>query len=199
MISSRTVEPPFLPITLEEAKASLRITTTDEDSDILGYIYAATEVAENYMQRQLVSATWVLSVPLPTYSNYYGLSPATCWITYLPIGKVTGITTVKYYDSNNALQTLAATNNWEYVDDNAGQYIRWISLPSTYDRTDAIEITYTAGWSAQEEIPESIKVAIKMLVGEFYRHREASAELTMKEVPFSVQRLLNKYRNVRYG
>jgi hypothetical protein len=43
-------------------------------------------------------------------------------------------------------------------------------------------------------ITESIKLAMKMLLGHWFNNREASSTLTIKDVPLSVDFLLTPYR-----
>jgi hypothetical protein len=48
------------PVTLQEAKDSLRVEGTDEDARITRHIINARRQAEAYTERQLVTATWEL-------------------------------------------------------------------------------------------------------------------------------------------
>lgn len=67
------------------------------------------------------------------------------------------------------------------------------SWPSTEDGGDAVTIQYTAGWPLGS-VPEGLCHAIRLLTGHFVENREATSTLTIKEVPFAVESLLNQFR-----
>ena len=50
----------------------------------------------------------------------------------------------------------------------------------------------------EQLIDENVKQAIMLLVGTFYNNREATSELTYKEVPLAYQYLLQQLKNYRY-
>ncbi|MDF4554911.1 head-tail connector protein [Vibrio parahaemolyticus] len=46
---------------------------------------------------------------------------------------------------------------------------------------------------------EDLKLAVKLLVAHFYRNREQTSELTLKEIPEGFHALTGTYRMVPYG
>ena len=61
--------------------------------------------------------------------------------------------------------------------------------------SNAVTINYTAG-NALGQVPESLLHAVRLLTGSFFENREGTSTLTIKEVPFAVQMILNQFRFV---
>ena len=155
------------PVTLPEAKDHLRVDATADDALIRRLIGAATTFVETRLGRQLVNAT--LKLELDEF-------PANeLWLPRPPLSSVSSI---KYYDTGNTQQTLASS---EYEVDASSEPGRvrptaassgW---PSTYDRLNAVEILFVAGYGATTEtVPEDIRQAILFVVGHWYENREAT-------------------------
>jgi uncharacterized phiE125 gp8 family phage protein len=62
MTFKQTVAPTTLPVTLQEAKDHLRVDVADDDGLITAQINAATSWVEEYTGRQLVTATYLLTL-----------------------------------------------------------------------------------------------------------------------------------------
>ena len=175
------------PITLTEAKLHLRVTETADDSLISSLITAARQYAEPYTRRCFITQTKTLAFDSFPASNEIRL----------PWSKLAGITSITYYDTANALQTLDAAN---YLLDTVNEpgRVRLISTeswPSVYDRINAVTITYTAGYGAAADVPEGIKAAMKLLVGHWYENREGVITGTIvTEMKMAVDALLSFYR-----
>ena len=58
----RTVDPAVPPVTLRDVKDHARITQINGDATIQRYIDAATDAAEQYLNRGLITQTWVLTL-----------------------------------------------------------------------------------------------------------------------------------------
>src|SRR3990167_9642771 len=130
-----------IPVTLTEAKAHLRIDNSTEDTLITTLINVATEYAEKRLSRSLISQTWDL---------YLDEFPSENKIV-IPFPPLQSITYIKYYDSNNIQQTWASSNYvldtikepGEVVQSSAGS-----GYPGTYDRPNAVNIRFIAGYGA---------------------------------------------------
>jgi uncharacterized phiE125 gp8 family phage protein len=134
------------PVTLQEAKAHLRVLNGENDVYIQSLIEAATEYCEGVTGRSLrVSETVV-----QTYD---------CW----PGGRiefdrqpVISVTSFKYYDSDDVLQTVVSTNYRLLKSRNAAARLEFdgnYSYPSHYYREDAIQLTYFAGYESLVDVP----------------------------------------------
>lgn len=156
--------PPFLPLTLGEAKMQLHITDTADDPAILDAIATATEQTEKFLQRaiyQQVLRFTMDSFPdlpnatlkffVPTYSVESYLARAISLMSgpiYLPRPPVqVGSITIDYIDDNGDLQTLDPS---QYLVDYDAEPVRIAPAysepwPVTQAVQAAVKITYTAG------------------------------------------------------
>lgn len=175
---------PSSPVNLDEAKAHLRITQADEDSLIQTYIDAAVEAVEASTRRQLVTAS---------FQYLIDSFPDEIKLPCPPLASVESIT---YVDADGDSQTLASSL---YQIDSASQpaiikpaYNK--SWPTTRDQFNAVEVLFDAGYGAAEDVPDSLKLCIKVLVGHYYENREMAAPVALQEIPYSVQSILARYR-----
>jgi uncharacterized phiE125 gp8 family phage protein len=164
--SLAVVTPPAVePVTLAEAKSQCNVVATDEDSLLLRLIAAAREFIEVLTSRALITQT--LRVRLHQWP---------CEKIELPRPPLQAVTGITYYDLAGALQTLPTT--YYDVDADRQPGVVWrdedASWPSADDRTNGITITYTAGYGASgAAVPARARQAILLLVGHWYRNREA--------------------------
>mgnify|MGYP000280082960 CR=1 FL=1 len=177
-------------VTVAEMKAHLRIDSDDEDTVIGDCITDAIDEidAENGQTgRALITQTWSLVMPVFPASGRFDL----------PVSPVQSITSVTYYDGDNAEQTLTASAyRMTALPDRARvDLVNGYSWPATYDRADAVTVTYVAGYGdASTDIPGGIRRAVKMLAAYFYEHREAATEAKLAEAPLGVRHMLAKFR-----
>ena len=75
------------------------------------------------------------------------------------------------------------------------------SWPTAQDRTDAIKITYTAGFGdAASDVPRGLRHALLMTVAHWYESREPVVIGTsVSDLPMAVQALVNRHRVAWYG
>jgi len=182
-------EPTTEPISSTEAKVYLKVDNTDEDALIVQLEKAARKRAELYMNRQLVTATWETYLDeFPTRDEDWLVEVAPC--------PVIAVASVKYYDSDNVLQTLPTS---VYLVDIASEPCR-VSLavgqswPDTADRKNAVVIEYTAGYGAAASVPDLIKAGIYLLLGHLYETRQDVTKEKMNEIPMGSRSLFDMYR-----
>ena len=184
----RTVEPATEPITLAEAKAHARVDVATDDSLITALIVAARNVAENELQRAIISQTWKLvDATFPDGSNALDL----------PFPTLQSVTSVKYWNTSGVQITLTAGTDY-YVDTvgQPGQIVPVTSWPATYARPDAVEVVYVAGWANAAAVPQSVKQWMLLMVATMYDSRHAFGSARDAEsvrLPF-VDHLLDPYR-----
>ena len=183
------------PVTLDEAKKHLRITEdtlsveTLEDALILSLITAAREYCEGFTRRALAEQTFEAYLDRFPRGDRFEL----------PRPPLQSVTSLTYRDSSGT-ETMMAENTDYLVDleSDVGQIILpyGISWPSfTKYPVNPIKARYTAGYSATNEIPKSIKQAVLLLIGHWYANREAaSAESVSREIEFSVKALLSPWK-----
>lgn len=174
------------PITADELTTHLRLTDADAEGDLLSaLIEAARRYAETFTRRQFVTAT--LKLVLDKF-------PSTIYVPRPPLASVTSIA---YLDTDGASQTLDAAEYEADIRSEPGRIVEayGCSWPSTQSIINAVTVTYQAGYGEASAVPESIKVAIKMLAAHWYEHREAVTDgRPPVEVPMAVESLLWSHR-----
>jgi len=183
--------PDNMPVTLAEAKAHLRVTHDQADTEILGYLLAAIEYAEVRCQRifRQRELTMVLSdFPGTDSPIEFDLSP------------IISADTIQYYDTDNATQTLTTAY---LVEDATGisclvpdYETEW---PGTAIRPDAVTITYTAGYATAALVPQRAKQAILLLTKHGYDQRDPVIVGTgSKELELSVVSMIRSLKPGNY-
>ena len=173
------------PVSLTEAKLHLKVDITTDDTLITNLIVAATQVSEEYTNRFFIN-----TVVNQTCSDFKELSE-------LFKSKVSAVTHVKYYDSDNAQQTWSSSNyvvNNEYEPCQINLVVDG-SFPNIADRIDAIECRYTVGYGTASDVPDVIKQAILLTLGNWYENRmSVITGRTTTEMPMSAKFLLDTYK-----
>jgi uncharacterized phiE125 gp8 family phage protein len=184
MLTSRTVAPATEPVTLTEAKAHLYVDGTADDTLITALIVAAREQAELFTRRSFVTQTWqALLDNFPVG----GIN--------LPYGPLASVSSIAYLDDNGDSQTLSTD---VYAVDTVGQrvHLKYDQVwPTTRNIENAITITYVTGYTV---VPQSIKAAVLLLVGEMFKNREESGPSNIAQLPLTAERLLWPYRDLRF-
>ena len=173
------------PVSLTEAKSHLKVDTTADDTYITSIIKAATQLSEEYTNRFFIN-----TVIDQTCSDFAQLQT-------LFKSKVSAVAHVKYYDSDNSLQTLSATVydaqlNYE---PSQIQLAENQSFPRITSRNDAVVARYTVGYGTASDVPEIIKQAILLTIGNFYQNRNSVVVGRIAtELPMNVKWLLDTYK-----
>jgi uncharacterized phiE125 gp8 family phage protein len=117
-----------------DMKLSLGVeaTFTDHDTMIARMITSAQHEVEAYLRRTLLTTTWQVT---------QGDFNDPIMLKYLPIAE---INSVKYYNGSNVLTTVDASNYF-LSEDSKVVFIEGFTFPQTYDRPDAIVISFDAG------------------------------------------------------
>lgn len=151
--------PTNLAITLAEAKKYLRVEDDYDDEIIVTLIKSATLKAEGILGTQLTDGTYIEA--LSGFKTQIDLKSPT-----------KSITSVKYYDSENVLQTIPNTDYslQVYGLDCKLVFKNDFQIPTIYYRDDALLIEYVSGYVS---IPEDIKNWILIQIATSYEYREA--------------------------
>src|SRR5690606_7732666 len=78
-------------------------------------------------------------------------------------------------------------------------------FPTDLHESRAVAITCKAGYAnddgppVRSTVPDPLKVAILLLVGHWYQHREAVSAAGMAPLPFAVEALIAPYRRICFG
>ena len=164
----QTVAPTIEPVTETELISHSQLGELPDDQLLAArsMIVAARQWVENRLHRQLITATWIAH--LDTFESVIQIR------NKLPIKTISSIT---YYDSQDTLQTLSSSlYQTDLISENCPPRIEPVSgqsWPSTYDRMNAVRITFTAGYGATaESVPLGIRHAILMLACTWFENRE---------------------------
>jgi uncharacterized phiE125 gp8 family phage protein len=161
---------------LADAKAHLRVKHTSEDALIAALRDAAVSHVERLSGIALAPGTWRW-----TMREFSGR-------VSLPIGPVTGLGDVKYFDADGTEQTYAGAR---LVDGSALPAANG-SWPAAYGYA-AVE--FTAGLETADQAPELVAAA-KLMLGHLYANAEAVSDRGLQEVPLGVSALIDTYRQV---
>lgn len=193
---TRQTAPAVEPVTLAEAKAHLRVDTSDDDTYIGTLITAAREWCEQYLDRTLVHTQWVMRFDKFPDS---GIEPVELPRPPMVMSGTATAVTVTFTQEAGPTSTYSTA---EYrVDRNAtpGAILPIYGSTWTPHRQDdnAISVTWWGGYGASgTSVPAAIRHAILMLVGHWYESRQAviATGAVPQEVPYGVQSLLDSQR-----
>lgn len=156
-----------------------------EDSLLTALITAAREYCEGFTGRALATQT------IEAYPEYF------CGDMELPRPPLQSVTSVKYKDSESTETTL--TEDTDYIVDTDSVFGRLVlpynkSWPTfTAYPVNPIRVRYDAGYSDTDPIPQTIKLAILLLVGHWYANREATGKVE-GQIEFAVKALLTLHK-----
>lgn len=164
----QTVAPISEPVTLSEIQAHLRIDTV-EDVELLAFFgVAARAELEELTRRQFLTATWEL---------YCDRFPT---IFRLPRVPAQSVTSIQYIDTGGMLQTLDASRYQVDVISEPARIVRasgetWPSVE--HETLNSVIVTYVAGALTAAAVPAELRLAIRMIVGDLYEHREGALDI----------------------
>jgi uncharacterized phiE125 gp8 family phage protein len=183
LVTAATVEP----VTAATLRDQIR-SVSDEEDGLLGvYLSAARTTIENRLGRKLINQV---------FDVYFDRFADTLLLPFGPLAS-TGITSVKYQDSNNTQQTAAATY-YESAEWCRRPIVRlkynqvW---PSTLGHADDVVIRATFGYGATAaSVPSPIRHAIALLAAHMNENREpVNVGNIVNTVPLGIESLLADY------
>ena len=176
------------PITREEAKKQCEIGLDDpaHDEHIDALTTLAREIVEDDTMTLLVSRT--VTEKFPYFPDCFELR-------YRPVSSITSIT---YYDSSNALQTWSSSNYQSDLTQGEIYYAYNATLPSTYDRLDAVIVTYVAGYSSQSTVPEKFKQMMKLQLAYAFERRNMTENEAVGGGQRAYETLARRYMRSTY-
>lgn len=183
--------PNFEPVTLGEAKETLRVTHGRHDSMITGMIVAARKFVETVLRQTLPTTTWTLYLDEWPSWRTFGTTSADKSAILLPNPPCVSVTSVKYTDTDGTQQTLATS---VYTLDAKSRPARlalaWEqSWPTARAIVNTIEIEFVAGRAAAD-IPDMLKTGIRAIVQHLYDHPEIVVERALSMVPMGVMAMI---------
>jgi uncharacterized phiE125 gp8 family phage protein len=178
-------------LTLEEAKAHLRIDHAGEDAVIERCIVGAVSGVAGWLDRALGRQAFVGRLDGSYPCRPIELSPP----------PVRAITTLRYVDEDGAEQTMPDTD-YRLVDRGPAPSLislaHGVSAPSVRCQLNSITVEFDAGYDDELPMPDSIRTGLLLMVGHLFENREAVVlGSTPSELPLSVQFFLAQHRVLR--
>lgn len=176
--------PTLEPITVADAKRHCRIDVDDDNASVNDWIKASRAQVEYDTSLKLYTQTWDLTLDaFPSWRQPISL----------PFGPLQSVTSIKYYDSTNTLQTWASSN---YTTDTSSATPR-IGLTDTGDWPSDLRIfqpglvRVVVGWASVTSIPENLRHAVRLIIGQLMKSREPVVDSRFAiEVPLGYAALI---------
>jgi uncharacterized phiE125 gp8 family phage protein len=178
LVSSPATEP----ITLDDARTHLNLTTGDFDGFLAGLVTAARELVEKEINGS------VITTGFNYYPDCFGFPVA------ISKGNILAVSAVSYrtqdgqwHDLDNTLWDFTSYSREVFLKPNATY-----TTGSLYPR-HPMRISFTAGFGAtRQQVPAAIKHAVKIILSHLFEHREDG----MSEMPFPARMILSHYQTV---
>ena len=219
MATVQTSAPAVEPVSLVDAKAFLRIDTSDEDTLIQSLIMTSRLHIEVALGLALIQQTWscfidrwppildTRSAPLQPGGVVFTIPDprarlnATADAILLPLNPVKSVDAIRVYADDGTFASLPLDG---FVADLASKPARLVrrfatASPEPGRRLNGIEIAITAGFGpAPADVPAPIRQALLLLVAHWYEHRDPGEIGSIEaRVPAAVSSLLSTYMPVR--
>jgi uncharacterized phiE125 gp8 family phage protein len=178
-------DPADQPLTLDMAKTHLRVDHEDDDAYIamlVGAVIAHADGPSGWLARALAPQAW--------RQDFDAFAP--CMM--LSLAPVIAISSLQYFGSDGLLATVDPTDYWvdDPIDAPCVRMISTFTAPILQDQAPRVRVTFSAGYAAGD-LPESIKAALLLMVGDLYQRREILSDGQVAESPV-YRRLLDPYR-----
>lgn len=164
------------PVSLDLAKAHLRVTDASEDTLISLYIKSARETVEHRTGRALITQT--LEFSIDDFAD----------AIELPVSNVSEIISIKYINTAGVETTLDALSY--FIDSNS--LTNWIlpaygtTFPQTLGCANGVTVRFTAGYGATADlVPANVITWMLLAIGSMYAHRESVSDGQTYELPKS--------------
>lgn len=178
------------PLTLAELKLHLRVDAPDDDDQITALGVAARQWIETALDRQLVTATW--RVTLPWFTG---------WEIELPYPPLRSVGSITYKDAGLVTRTVSPST-YDVVTTRTPGLVRpkiASAWPPTGFDPAAVMIVFDAGYGSASAVSDLVKAAIRMMVEHWYDPgRGPTSEGERKEIPFTVESIIAAARAYRF-
>lgn len=183
--------PGALPLSVAALRGRLRLEDTGEDAELSGFIAAAASDIEgpDGIGVALMAQTWTLA--LDTW-------PTAC---ILPGWPVQSLSEIRYLDVDGVqkVQDPAAYRLIKNADPARIVRRAGTSLPPVLAGGGAVEIDYTLGRVAAEDVDPALVTALALMAGHYYEHREAATAVQVRALPMGVDRILARFFRGRFA
>lgn len=173
------------PVSLDEAKAHLRVDGAAEDLLIGSLIKSVTGYIDGkygFLARSLMTQTWELRIDAFERE------------IKLPLPPLQSVASIKYTDVNGAEQTIDPSVYRVLTGDKSTVLLAFNQCwPAPRQEAEAVRIRFVSGYGTAADVPAPIKAALLLHIGTLYRDREATGQAQV-ELPMAYGSLLAPYR-----
>ncbi|NBB38672.1 head-tail connector protein [Sphingobium yanoikuyae] len=178
----KRIAAPTIPVlTVDDVKRHLNIAHSDEDTLIEVLIDVAAEVIDgpNGIGLALLPQQWRLS--LDRLDS----------VISLPLHPVQSVQSVTVYPDGWTGGIIIEPESYHLDTDQRPARIIFDTKVAGWNAPMKIE--FTAGYPAPADVPADLKHVIRLLVGHYYMHREATSEAAINEIPMAVASILQRH------
>lgn len=180
-----TAAPAAEPLTVDQAKAQLRVDHTDDDGLIADHIAAARSHVEGVTGTRMVTQT--VSMKTDTWAD----------LGNLPVAPIQTLSSIAYVDTAGDVITLSASVYESRLDllEPAVVLKHQQAWPQLQPGS-LITLTAVAGYGDAGTQPPAVLQAIRLIVGDFYAQRESAGEgaVVSAQLAATVDSLLCNHR-----
>lgn len=181
MMLRQVAAPAALAVSVASAKANARITIEAEDALIQDFIRAALAYAERWCDRAFLAQEWERTL------DAFPAGPIA-----LGFGPVASVSSIVYLDPAGG-GTLTLDPAGYALDEVRERVIAADGWPAARTVANAVRVRFVAGSTP----PADVAQAIRLIVGHWFRHREAATfGAEAHELPLGARALLAPYRRM---
>lgn len=190
-------KPTVYPVTIDAAKQHLNVEHNDDDTLIESMVAMATEYAETYTGLDLVQRTWSYSI------DEFPVDHLT--LPKAPVVSVSGVTYTDVTTSPESNTVSTTVYGLESSSDRAAfLYLKYGQYWPQHTRMhNGITIQFVSGFDSfgspadlRGNVPDAVKFAILMMVGDAYNNREAKSDIALykNDAAYSLLNSVRAYR-----
>src|SRR6185312_10363341 len=180
------------PITVDQAKAQVRVTWSNEDALFPGFIQTAREICEEDLGIAVMEQTLEQVLDhFPRNSHRQGLEhihpahlahhhghhPREDYEIRISRPPLQSVTSVTYFDSNGDAHLWDPSEYLVDVDEFPGRivpkYGKWWPALVPLQPVNGVRIRLVAGWPDADSVPSRLKSGMLLIIGSLYKNREA--------------------------
>lgn len=163
MTLSLLTPPAIEPVSLQQAKAQLKLDIDDDNGLVTSLIEAARMRTEHYTRRALLTQSWI------QWCDNWPSAPI--MLAFPPLQAITAVTSYDMWDNAHVID--ASLYRVENGDGGARLAFKEFVVPAfNLRRFDALSICYRCGYGdSQDDVPQAIRSAILAMITDLYAHR----------------------------
>jgi len=171
------------PVSLDDIKIHLRLSTTAFDGYVSGLVNAATNIVERYINCPLFKTDWTY-FPEATFE----------FPLVIPKGNVTAVSDFSFRSADGVWHSIDPNSTWDYTIESGRCKIFLrpfvvLALPVLYSEAP-FRVSFTAGFgTTPRAVPSPIQHAIKVIVSEMFNQTDGFSAM-----PLPAQMLLDPFR-----